>query len=171
MVEFALIMPLLFSLMLGIFTGGLAYNQKLAVVNGVREGSRYGATLPVASAPSCGSGNQLDCWLQQVATITLQASEGELASGVTGRSLCIAYVFPDGTVSVDRTRSLTITGSQAPSGGAFSGSACFADGRPSSERRVQVVGTREGRIDFVFGTSTPELKSQSVTRFEAATGA
>lgn len=169
LVEFALIAPLLFSLMLGMFTGGLAYNQKLAIVNGAREGSRFGATLPVASPATlgCAAANQLDRWLCQVAEVTLQASEGHLAPGVTGRSLCVAYLSPSAT-AIDQTRKLTITGSESPSGGTFNtGGTCFSDGRPSSERRVQVSGSRPGSIEFVFGTMTPSLSSQSVTRFEA----
>ena len=42
-------------LLLGMVTAGLAYNKKLAITNGVREGSRYGATLSVASS-LCSSG-------------------------------------------------------------------------------------------------------------------
>lgn len=166
LVEFAIVMPLLFMLLLGIFTGGFAYNQKLAVVNGVREGSRYGATLPVASAPAC-AGGQLDCWLQQVATITMQGSEGELNSGVAELVICVAYHYPSGSEAADRTRSLTVTGVQSPSTGTFSNSRCFDDGRPNNERRVQVSGSRQGKLEFLLFSMTPTLRSSSVTKFEA----
>ena len=46
-VEFALTLPLLMCLILGVITGGITLNQKIAVTNGVREGSRFGATLSV----------------------------------------------------------------------------------------------------------------------------
>src|SRR5258708_12152723 len=45
LVEFALIVPLLFALVLGIATGGLAYNRKISITNSRREGARFGATL------------------------------------------------------------------------------------------------------------------------------
>lgn len=168
LVEFALVGPLLFMLLVGMFTGGVLFNERLAITNGVREGSRYGATLPVAAAP-CPSGNQLDCWLRQVASVTLQASEGKLNSGVAGRSVCIAYVSP-GTTAVDQTRRITVTGTQtAATGTITTGSTCFSDARPQSERRVQVQGSRQGKIEWVLGSSTPTLASGSVTKFEAAT--
>lgn len=45
-VEFGLVLPLLVMLMLGVVTFGLAYDAKLSLTNGVREGSRFGAALP-----------------------------------------------------------------------------------------------------------------------------
>src|SRR5262249_39087816 len=149
-----------------IFSGGLAYNRKLAVTNGVREGSRYGATLPVASAPSCFASTQLECWLAQVATVTQSASEGELGSSVAARQICIAYVYPNGTTANDKTWKLT----RPSSGDAFSSGTCFADGRSDdTERRVQVSASRDGQITWAFGSTNLTLKSQSVTKFEAAT--
>jgi len=38
--EFAVVLPLLLSLVLGIFTGGMAYTSKVGVVEAVREGAR-----------------------------------------------------------------------------------------------------------------------------------
>jgi Flp pilus assembly protein TadG len=164
LVEFAFTMPMLVMILLGILTGGLAYNQKLAVTNGVREGSRFGATLPVASS-SCGSGSgSLDCWLAQVANVAESGSEGNLSSSVSSRSICVAYVFPSGSSASDRTEKLVRT-----TGGDVItvGSTCFSDGRPNTERRVQVSGSRTGSIDLLFQTLTPTLSSDSVTKFEA----
>jgi Flp pilus assembly protein TadG len=164
LVEFALTLPLLVMFLLGMFTGGFAFNQKLAITNGVREGSRFGATLPVTSS-SCGSGaGTLNCWLQQVTDVTQQASEGEVGSSVATRNICVAYVFPNGTAPNDATKKLTRT---STGDSLASGSTCFTDGRPNSERRVQVVASRQGRIEFLVATATPTLSSQSVTKFEA----
>ena len=44
--EFAFIAPLLFAILLGTITAGLALSAKNSVTNGVREGARLGATLP-----------------------------------------------------------------------------------------------------------------------------
>jgi TadE-like protein len=166
LVEFALILPVLAALLLGIFSGGLAYNRKLAVTDGVREGSRYGATLPVASAPACLASTQLECWLSQVATVTEGASEGQLGLSVTAREICVAYVYPNGTTANDKTWKLTRTFA----GDSFSSGTCFADGRTdNSERRVQVTGSRDGQISWAFGSTNLTLKSQSVTKFEAST--
>jgi Flp pilus assembly protein TadG len=42
-VEFALVLPLFVTLVLGVFTMGLAYSDQLSISNAVREGSRLGA--------------------------------------------------------------------------------------------------------------------------------
>jgi Flp pilus assembly protein TadG len=166
LVEFAIVAPVLFAILLGIFTGGLAFNRKLALTNGVREGSRFGATLGVAASTDCGSLTTatLDCWLTQVANTVVQAAEGELGSTVAARSICVAFVHPDGTTATDQTRRLVRTSS----GDAFtSGSTCFSDGRASSESRVQVTASRDAQIEFVFATRNVTLSTQSVSRFEA----
>src|SRR5258708_10200705 len=76
LVEFVFVLPVLMMILLGMFTGGLAWNRKLAVTNGVREGSRFGATLSVASS-TCTSGTSgtVDCWLSEVADVTQSSSE------------------------------------------------------------------------------------------------
>jgi Flp pilus assembly protein TadG len=161
LVEFALTMPLLVMLLLGMFTGGLTLNQKLAIANGVREGSRYGATLPVAASCSGGAGT-LSCWLTQVADLTQTAAEGNLASSAANLQICVAYVSPAATAT-DKTTSLTRTSS----GDTTASAQCFDDGRPASERRVQVTATRDAKIEYLLGTATPTLTSRSITKFEA----
>ena len=164
LVEFALLLPLLVAILLGIFTGGQLYNQKLAITNGVREGSRYGATLAVA-ASSCTSGSgTIACWLANVADVAQSGSENELAATATNMQLCVAYVYPSGTTASDRTTKLVRT-----SGGdsITTGSTCFSDGRANTERRVQVEGSHEGSLEYLVATAKPTLTSRSVTRFEA----
>ena len=46
LVEFALILPVFMILVLGTFTGAIAYNQKLDLAHAANEGARYGGTLP-----------------------------------------------------------------------------------------------------------------------------
>jgi Flp pilus assembly protein TadG len=46
LVEFAIIMPVLVMLILGMITGGFALSQKNSMTNAVREGARLGATVP-----------------------------------------------------------------------------------------------------------------------------
>lgn len=168
LVEFAFVAPVFVAILLGMFTGGLAFNQKISVTNGVREGSRYGATLPVASSASCTgqTPGSMSCWLTKVADITQHSSEGTLAASVSSSSICVAFVYPAGTAATDISGKLVRT----PSGDVIttgSGVQCFSDDRSNSERRVQVTGSRQGKIEYVFGTSTPTMSSTSVTRFEA----
>ena len=42
--EFALVLPLLVMLLLGITTAGLSYSRAIGLTNAVREGARFGAT-------------------------------------------------------------------------------------------------------------------------------
>src|SRR3954471_18383059 len=105
-VEFPLTLPMLMCLILGILTGGITLNEKIAVTNGVREGSRCGATLSVVDGCPSGLGT-MDCWLTQVANVTQTASEGELGNDVASRQLCVAFVHPSETsVPTDRTTRL-----------------------------------------------------------------
>lgn len=166
-VEFALLLPLLMCLVLGIVTGGITLNQKIAVTNGVREGSRFGATLSVVSGCPSGPGT-MTCWLTQVADVTQDASEGELGTDAASREICVAYVHPsETTITTDRTTRLV----RNASGDTITvGATCFpgSDGRPDTERRVQVTGQRTGSIEYLFGTARPTLRSESVTKFEAS---
>lgn len=47
-VEFALVLPVLAMLLLGIVTAGLSYSHAIGLSNAVREGARFGATRDVA---------------------------------------------------------------------------------------------------------------------------
>lgn len=159
LVEFAIVAPVLFALLLGMFTGGMAFNRKLALTNAAREGSRFGATLGIAASTGCGSltAGTIDCWLTQVADTVVQASENELGTGVTSRVICVAYVAPDQTRRLNRTSG----------GDAFASSECFDDDRATTESRVQVTATRDAQIEFIFATRNVTLSTQSVSRFEA----
>ena len=167
LVEFAIVAPLLFALLNGLVTCGLAFNSRLAVTNGVREGSRYGATLNVVAAggtASCTATVQMDCWLTQVAAIVEQASENQLGASIPSRQICVAYVHPNGTTATDSTRRLVRT---AAGDTITAGATCFDDGRQASDRRVQVRGLRTTQLQWIFATTTPSLIGQSVSRFEA----
>ena len=48
-IEFALVVPLLFTLLFGMITTGLAYSDHLSATNAVREGARYGAAADISN--------------------------------------------------------------------------------------------------------------------------
>ena len=75
LVEFALVLPLLMMLVLGLVSGGIAYNRKISITNAVREGTRYGATLTCSAA--CVSGG---AWISQVKARVAEVSGGELSA-------------------------------------------------------------------------------------------
>lgn len=150
LVEFALILPVFFTLLLGMFTGGLAYTRRLSVTDATREGARYGATLPLAGS--------VDTWLQQVADVVVASSDGELDPGESGAFVCVAYAPGSGAA-----RRMEKNGAATP---VFSDGTCYTDGR-TNESRVQVVGRRTSRLELLVWSNDLTLSSRSVVRFEA----
>ena len=155
LVEAAFITPLLLMLLLGTVTSALAYSQSTSLQTASREGSRFGASLPV-------NGN-LTQWLTDVMVVAKAAGNLDLQAATPGQSICVAYVYPNGTTANDRTTKLVQTG--GVTGGATL-SACFNDGRPNDERRVQVVTGRTATIQAVLFSVNVNLSSPSTSRFE-----
>jgi Flp pilus assembly pilin Flp len=57
--EFALILPLLVMLLLGVTTAGMTYSDHLSITNAAREGARFGSAIGYnASAPAWGDSVQ-----------------------------------------------------------------------------------------------------------------
>jgi len=163
LVEMAFALPLLIMLVVGMVSAGIAYNNQLALTHAAREGGRYAATLPVTNFAS------MQAWLAEVADQTVADGTGALDSGVDGRFVCVAYVHPDGVVASDQTARLIVDNS----GSTFLvGAECIAggDGRPTDERRVQVVAGRDSDFNVVFFSSTINLDAEAVNRFEAGMG-
>jgi Flp pilus assembly protein TadG len=165
LVEFALVVPLLAMFLLGIITSGSAYSQRISLSNAAREGSRYGASLSVSSA----SGGTMNGWLQDVATAAQQAATGDAEPGAAGRRICVAYMYPNGSTSTDQTTMLVRTDSGDTFSNPAANAACFTggDGRPVSERRVQVTVERTATIEALVYSRTVTLTGKAVTMYEA----
>jgi Flp pilus assembly protein TadG len=153
-------------LILGMFTGGIAYNRNISVTNAVREGSRYGATLPVSG--------DITTWLRTVAQVVQDNATGDLGAGAPNRRICVAYVTdPTSATANDRIASLTVTtGSIAAATPSFTrcklaDGSDYVDGMPDNQRRVNVVASRTSDLEAGFWKWTLTLQSKSVTRFEA----
>ena len=160
LVEFAIILPILGALLIGMLTGGMAYSRKLALTNGAREGGRYGATLPLQNFATP------DAWLDEVSNVAVHAVDDGLPSNASGRVVCVAYVHPDGS-GVDGTlRRYEASGlvTYDP------GQKCFDDSRPSSERRVQILLKRNTDLNALIYRHQVGLTGKSVARFEALAG-
>jgi hypothetical protein len=156
LVEFAIVLPVILVLLMGIVTGGMAYNRSIGVDNAARESARYGATLPVESGMST--------WLNDVADIAIGAATGALDDGEPGRLVCVAYVHPDGSTADDQTTRVVVdtAGNRVET----VGTDCFADARPNDERRVQVQLKRTSDLILVFWSRTLQLTGESTVRFE-----
>lgn len=164
LVEFALLLPLLLMLLIGIVSVGVAYNHQLSLTHGAREATRYAATLPVSNFNS--EADPMAAWLEEVADRAIESASGSLDPGTPGWEVCVAYVHPNGTLADDSTTSRTETESGASAGT----TSCFVDGRPNTERRVQVVAQREVDFNVVVFTQTLTLDAEAASRYEAALG-
>lgn len=153
LVEAAIIIPIFLSIVLGIFTGGVAYNRSNAMHDAAREAGRYGATLKIGD---------MTTWLNDVADVAKRAADGTLPDDAEGQYICVAYVNPDATttsrvVETNGTRVHTLNDNTAT---------CFTDGRADDEQRVQVRVERRSAIRTIITTHNITISAESVNRFE-----
>ena len=139
LVEFALIVPLIFALVLGIATGGLAYNRKISITNSVREGARFGATL--ACDATCAAASPTT-WVTQVKQRVADVSGGELAT-------------TDVCAWVGLAAGATDCGVTDPSGAQAAGSWV-----------VKVSASKNASFEVIFFRQTLTLTSRTADRYE-----
>jgi Flp pilus assembly protein TadG len=148
MVEFVLILPVVLLIVFGGITGALSYEHKAETVHAVRDGARYGATVPVGqcdTTANCGNRN----WAQLVQYVTAQRSDGALSAS----QICVALVDVY----------TTGTNSTFPTAGCFSDS----DGTVDTGRRVHVSAVRGGdKINLIVSSISVTISSSGTARYE-----
>jgi len=137
-----MVLPLLLSIVLGIFTGGMAYTNKIAVVEAVREGARYGASLPMGTGPGA-----LTTWETGVRQRVVNALGDDGAS----TAVCVKLVLPTGGSDC---------GLGDPPGAA----------NEPTVHLVKVSATRPASLEFLFFKTDTILQGKLVARFERDTG-
>jgi Flp pilus assembly protein TadG len=140
--EFALVLPLLMSLVLGIYTGGQAYTDKIGLVEAVREGARYGASLSLGT-----DANALTTWKSRVVNRVVDASGGDIPAA----DVCVEYASPS---------TATACGLSDPAG---------ASNEPGVHL-VKVSATKPAKMEFFFFTRNVTLVGKLVARYERDTG-
>jgi len=162
LVEFTLILPLLLLIVFGGVTTALAYERKSELVYAVRDGARYGATVPrdqCDTVANCGTRN----WAQLVQFVTSKRSDGAL----TTSDICVALVV-GGTSSTPasvytRVNGVYTTGTNVT----FPDTGCFDDGNADTGMRVHVSAVKNGqKINLIFSTLNVNLKSTASSRYE-----
>lgn len=143
MVELALLLPVVMAILLGAFTSGVAYFQKISLADSVREGARYGASLKYD-----GTAAGKLAWVSQVRERVVEMSGGQVSAG----DVCVALVTPTG--------SNTDCGLRDPAGAASDPTALA----PAS--LVKVSATRVTTIEAIVFSSTPTLRAKVVARYE-----
>lgn len=150
LVEFALVLPIFMSLVLAMFTGGLAYTVRQAITQGAREAARAAATTPVTGT--------VNAWLDDIAAVAARSADGELAADETGQYVCVALIR-DGVISRREETAGAVSYS--------TGTACFDDGvTVASARRVQVLAERTREMEALVFSRTLDLEGRAVARYE-----
>jgi Flp pilus assembly protein TadG len=149
-VEFALVLPMLLILVLGMLWGGLAFNTQLSLTQAAREGARFGATL---AYPADGD------WLGQVEERVLTSIQGQVGSSASSW-VCIRAFDENGN----------LLGSRAAGPGDASDPACagatIADAKTDGLPRVEVLVAHPARFEWVFGGGMLRLRADALARHE-----
>lgn len=148
--EFTLVLPLFLSLVLGIYTGGAAYTDKIGLVEAVREGARFGASLPMGT-----DANALTTWQDSVKNRVVSASGGD----VKFEDVCVKWVLPALVTTTTATPSTTC-GLSDPAG---------ALNEPTVHL-VKVSATKPAKLEFFLFSKSTTLTGRLVARFERDTG-
>jgi Flp pilus assembly protein TadG len=154
MVEFAFVAPVLTALVLGMFTGGVAYNRKQDLTHAAREGARYGATIP-KNQPYAGGAS----WAGTVRQTVVDRSAGDL----TAAGVCVALVTGAGGGTVVSGGTGTWT-----TGGGTSGFPvnCYDDDGSDANLRVHVLVQRQSKLEAGFFSRDLDLKAVATSRHE-----
>lgn len=154
MVEFAFVVPVLTALVLGMFTGGVAYNRKQDLTHAAREGARYGATIPKNQPFTGGS-----TWAGVVRQTVVDRSAGD----ITASGVCVALVTGTGGGTVVSGGTGTWT-----TGGGTSGFPvnCYDDDGSDANLRVHVLLRRQSRLEVGFFSQTLDLTASATSRHE-----
>ena len=145
MIELALVLIMLVSLLVGTVSAAVAYGRSNSIQNAAREASRFGATLPGAADAA---------WLNQVRGVARAAALGDLDASVSGSYICVAYIDEaDTPIKLDND-SMTTAGDD-----------CFNDGR-SGEARVQVAVARDTDFQVIVFSTTVNLSAEAAARYE-----
>jgi Flp pilus assembly protein TadG len=147
-VEFAIVLPVLTMLLLGMLSGGRLYDQKLNLTYAAREGARYAATLPTDQAFASGT------WATNVRDVVVSRSNGDVAAA----DVCVALIAgAAGTVYATPSATSFSTNGGAP---------CFDDTSGDTSTRVQVVVRGTGELEAALFSRTITMEQRWVAQVE-----
>jgi hypothetical protein len=137
-----MVLPVFLCLLFGLVSGGVAYSEKVGVVEAVREGARFGASLKLGIGPTA-----VTDWETMVRGRVVAASGG----GLNAASVCVRLVLPNGG---------TDCGISDPSGASAE----------SFVHLVKVSAAKGADLEFFFFRTTATLQGKMVARYERDTG-
>ena len=148
MIEMALVLVLLVTLLVGTVTAAVAYGRDNSIQNAAREASRFGATLPDGGTEE---------WFTSVRNVARAAALGDLDGTVPGQEICVAFVTMEGAA----THVKDVGGTLGP----IQEGSCFDDER-SDEARVQIEVRRETTIEAIIFSADITLARTAAARYE-----
>ncbi len=132
----------------GGITAALSYEHKAEVVHAVRDGARYGATVPPGqcdNVAACGNRN----WAQLVQYVTSQRSDGALSTS----QICVALVTAAHKLRRSRSTFTPAASTARVPTRRSRRLGCFDDGNVDTGNRVHVSVVRGGdKINLVFSS-------------------
>ena len=141
LVEFALLAPLLFMILLGTVTGGFALSEKNSITNAVREGARVGATLP--------KGTGWNDWATKVDGRVLEIAGGDL----TTNQVCVQII-------------LASSGNVLGSNGGTCGSTPATPASATTGCVIKVWARGSAEFNALFIQRNLDLDGKAVGRYE-----
>jgi Flp pilus assembly protein TadG len=157
LVEFAVVLPILLMLLLGIVTGGMALHQDMQLSHAAREGARYGARVDPAQTFTSGT------WASNVRSLIVDRANGDLSG--PGTTVCVSLVR--GSAGSSTQPLTTVHSTQA---GPCVPTEQFPVNDNHSGLRVQVTVSRPGQINLgVFGSSLFTIRARATALSEAVT--
>src|SRR5215510_7319382 len=158
LVEFAILLPVFLLIVFGGLTAGIAFSHKSEVIHAVRDGARYGATVPLdqcTPVSTCANRN----WAQVVRDVTIQRSDGALSSA----QVCVALVNNAAGDVYTQTGGVYSTGTTTT----FPTAGCFDDGGTDTGLRVHVSAVRGGNtINLIVASPSYTINSKAAAHFE-----
>lgn len=159
-VEFALVLPILMALVIGIVTMGAALNDKQSLTHAAREGTRYGSRLPTDQTFESGT------WATNVRDVTLARSGGDLDTEA-GAEVCVSLV--SGSPATTFSGPFPATSYSTASGSvACDPSETYEVTDEDDGLRVQVRVTRPAVIEAIFFSMSVDVASDATMQSEFA---
>jgi len=150
LVEFALLLPVFMMLVLGMFSGGIVYNQKLDLTHATREGARYGAAVSKGQSFSNGQS-----WASNVHDLVVDRAAGDLSGSNT--TVCVALVDGASATPIDANHTTDAGGSN-----------CFPDTTSDTGLRVQVSSSRPGKVEVMIFSQSVTLTAKATAKYEGS---
>ena len=158
-VEFALILPALMMMLLGIISAGTVYNGQISLAHAAREGARYGAILSPDQSFTSGT------WASNVQARVISRSGGGLSSTVG--TVCVALVSGATPTTYTGTHANTWYSTNSD-GSACDSTDTYTTTTNDNGLRIEVVVTRDNRWDFGIYSRTVTLRQSIVLQSEFA---